>query len=224
MKSNAVTAILVNGNFFMKKYSEVYYRGINHTPLEVSRNFYIICHNHLGRYDYLHQILFYDCEPPEGNVGGTPVDLKADSGSTKQSDSRDELHAALKKCRQVTLKLSYYNDPKNRIIRPGETGNSPTHVRPLSSHKEEGMIQAIRERSISKKIERDIIFLAFKGLVKKIVLISSGDYGFVSAAKIAREKGVEFVLDSMWDPIDDTILEHIDSLRTTCPKPIKFDK
>jgi len=27
------------------------------------------------------------------------------------------------------------------------------------------------------------------------------------------------VLDPMWNPIDDTLFEHIDGLRSTCPKP-----
>jgi len=47
----------------------------------------------------------------------------------------------------------------------------------------------------------------------------SGDSDFVPAAKLARREGVDFVLDPMWQNIDDDLFEHIDGLSSTCERP-----
>ena len=68
------------------------------------------------------------------------------------------------------------------------------------------------------KIGLDIASLAYKNYVDKIILIS-GDGDFVPAAKLARREGVDFVLDPMWNNIDDSLFEHIDGLKSTSPRP-----
>lgn len=64
----------------------------------------------------------------------------------------------------------------------------------------------------------DIASLAYRRQVNKIVLIS-GDADFVPAAKLARREGIDFVLDPMWSTIRPDLFEHIDGLRSVCPKP-----
>ncbi len=73
------------------------------------------------------------------------------------------------------------------------------------------------------KIGVDIASLALKRFVKQIVLIS-GDADFVPASKLARREGIDFILDPMWNKIDDALFEHIDGLRSTCPKPKKGEE
>ena len=53
-------------------------------------------------------------------------------------------------------------------------------------------------------------------LQKQIILIS-GDSDFVSAAKLARREGIDFILDPLGAPIKPDLFEHIDGLRT-CDK------
>lgn len=60
--------------------------------------------------------------------------------------------------------------------------------------------------------------LAFKRQVSQIVLVS-GDSDFVPAAKQARREGVDFVLDPMWATIRPDLHEHVDGLRSVCPRP-----
>ena len=60
--------------------------------------------------------------------------------------------------------------------------------------------------------------MAHKKQVDQIILIS-GDSDFVPAAKHARREGIDFVLDPMWWNVKDSLLEHIDGLRTCCAKP-----
>ena len=64
----------------------------------------------------------------------------------------------------------------------------------------------------------DIASLAFKQQVSQMVLIS-GDADFVPAAKLARREGVDFILDPMWSTIRPDLYEHIDGLRSVCPRP-----
>ena len=44
-----------------------------------------------------------------------------------------------------------------------------------------------------------------------------GDSDFVSAAKLARREGIDFILDPLGAPIKPDLFEHIDGLRT-CDK------
>lgn len=70
------------------------------------------------------------------------------------------------------------------------------------------------------RIGVDVASLAFKKQVDQIVLIA-GDADFVPAAKLARREGIDFVLDPMWQAIPSSLMEHIDGLRSTCPKPAR---
>lgn len=68
------------------------------------------------------------------------------------------------------------------------------------------------------RIGVDVASLSFKKQVDQIVLIA-GDADFVPAAKMARREGIDFILDPMWQTIPDGLMEHIDGLRSTCPRP-----
>ena len=57
--------------------------------------------------------------------------------------------------------------------------------------------------------------------VNQIVLIS-GDEDFVPAAKLARREGIDFILDPLWNPVDDNLFEHVDGLHSTSPKPRQY--
>ena len=68
------------------------------------------------------------------------------------------------------------------------------------------------------RIVLDIAALSYKRLVDRIVLIS-GDSDFVPAAKVARREGIDFVLDPMWNHINNSLFEHIDGLNSTIKRP-----
>jgi len=64
----------------------------------------------------------------------------------------------------------------------------------------------------------DVASLAYKQQVNTIVLVS-GDADFVPAAKLARREGIDFMLDPMWATIRPDLSEHVDGIRSVCPKP-----
>lgn len=76
----------------------------------------------------------------------------------------------------------------------------------------------VRQKGVDMRIGVDVTSLTLKGQVDQIVLMA-GDADFVPAAKIARREGIDFILDPMWQTIPAGLHEHIDGLRTTCPKP-----
>lgn len=83
---------------------------------------------------------------------------------------------------------------------------------------EDDIFYNVIQKGVDIRIGIDIASLAFKRLVGKIILVS-GDSDFVPAAKLARREGIDVVLDPMWQNVDDKLFEHIDGLKSTCPRP-----
>jgi uncharacterized LabA/DUF88 family protein len=76
-------------------------------------------------------------------------------------------------------------------------------------------------KGVDMKIGLDIASVAYKKQADQIVLVAR-DADFVPAAKLARREGIDFVLDPMWITIANDLHEHIDGLRSTCPRPRKI--
>ncbi len=76
----------------------------------------------------------------------------------------------------------------------------------------------IKQKGVDMRIGLDIASMAYKKQVDRIVLIA-GDSDFVPAAKHARREGIDFILDPMWQPIKQSLQEHIDGLDSKTPKP-----
>ena len=79
---------------------------------------------------------------------------------------------------------------------------------------EKDCILQIEQKGVDMRIGLDIASLAYKKQVDQIVLIS-GDSDFVSAAKLARREGIDFILDPLGAPVKPDLFEHIDGLRTS---------
>lgn len=71
----------------------------------------------------------------------------------------------------------------------------------------------LEQKSVDTKLGMDITTLAMDRLVDVIVLIA-GDADFVPAAKLARMKGIDFVLDPLWANTTSSLSEHVDGLRS----------
>ncbi|WP_231366602.1 NYN domain-containing protein [Thioalkalivibrio sp. ALE31] len=76
----------------------------------------------------------------------------------------------------------------------------------------------LRQKGVDMRLGIDIAALSFKQQVNQIILVS-GDSDFVPAAKLARREGIDFILDPMWATIRPDLHEHIDGLRSVCPRP-----
>ncbi len=76
----------------------------------------------------------------------------------------------------------------------------------------------LTQKGVDMRIGLDIASLSHKRLVRRIVLVAA-DADFVPAAKFARREGIDIILDPMWWGVSDDLFEHIDGLRSVCPKP-----
>ncbi len=76
----------------------------------------------------------------------------------------------------------------------------------------------LRQKGVDMRIGIDITTLTLKGQVDTIVLVT-GDSDFVPAAKVARREGVEFILDPMWQSVNDDLYEHVDGVCSGFSRP-----
>ncbi len=210
-------AILVDGGFFLKRYRSCYKDSASHDPQTVAKNMYTMLMSHVDN-ARLYRILFYDCPPLEKKAHNPITGKCIDFGKSKQADFRREFHNELKKRRKVALRLGYLKDNGGWIISPPKTKQILKGSCAISDLTEYDVTFDIRQKGVDIKIGLDIASLAYKTLVDRIILVS-GDADFVPAAKLARREGIDFILDPMWKAIDPALHEHIDGLRSTCPRP-----
>lgn len=223
------TAILVDGDFFLRRYEVIYGRnGADRTASDLHK----MCLAHLaerrnndrsdvppGPRRELYRIFFYDCPPLKKKAHHPLTGKSIDFSKTDLAIFRTQLHAELRKSRKVALRLGYLDE------RNAQWTIKPTKMKDILAGKlqrdalDEGdVIYYARQKGVDMRIGLDIASLAFKRQADQIVLIA-GDSDFVPTAKLARREGIDFILDPMWHPIKEDLHEHIDGLRTVCPRP-----
>lgn len=69
----------------------------------------------------------------------------------------------------------------------------------------------LRQKGVDMRIGIDIASLTLKKQVDTIILVT-GDSDFVPAAKVARREGVEFLIDPLWQKVNDDLHEHVDGV------------
>lgn len=209
-------AVLIDGGFFIKRYRALISKG--HTAKQVADQLYTFALRHVGLGNHLYRIFYYDCIPFEKKVHNPITKRVVDFKKTEQYSFRMELFEELKKKRKIALRLGTLKDSHSWSFRPGLTKELLSGKLTISDIQESDISYDLRQKGIDMKIGVDIASLTLKKFVSQIVLIS-GDADFVPASKLARREGVDFILDPMWNPIDDSLFEHIDGLKSTCPKP-----
>lgn len=216
------TAILVDGGFFIKRYRQIYTKATDQLPQKVAKNLYEICLKHLSSNQKetrsLYRIFYYDC-PPLMKKAHHPLNRRAiDFSKTNEAIFRIALHSELRKVRKVALRMGRLSDSSNWQIKPEKLKELLANKIAFDAIQENDLVYETKQKGVDMKIGLDIASLSYKRLVKQIVLIA-GDSDFTPAAKLARREGIDFILDPMWNPINQDLHEHIDGLMSTCPQP-----
>lgn len=198
---------------------------------------------------YVYRIFYYDAYPFEGQAHHPLTNRQIDFGKSDRATFQHEIFALLKKQRNVALRLGKVNRvggwslTGNRLqkllatraalnaidldhtLADGSLNLSAEHVtelRRLQSHwgaiEDHHVALDLRQKGVDMRIGLDIASLTLKRLAKTVVLIA-GDSDFVPAAKLARREGLQFILDPMWQKVNDDLYEHIDGLYSGLPKP-----
>jgi uncharacterized LabA/DUF88 family protein len=222
---NLKVAILVDGSFFLKRHRSLNKNtpGFNqYDPIQTGKDFYHIVLSHLKSKSnqdqyYLYRILYYDCFPFNKKVHHPITGKVIDFSKTQTAQFRIAFFEELKKKRKVALRLGEVKDHAGWVLRPDKTKGLLNRKVTVDELQEEDVYYDINQKGVDIRIGLDIAALSYKRLVDKIILIS-GDSDFVPAAKVARREGIDFVLDPMWNPIDNSLFEHIDGLHSTIKK------
>lgn len=216
------TAILVDGGFYIKRYREILRNGSNGTPDQVARYLFKMALDHLNDHDgtrrELYRIFFYDCAPYRRTQVHPLTGEEYDFSQTEEASFRRALHDELRRQRKMALRLGHLIEGRGWQISRDKTRALLSKEISMDELEFRDVYFDLRQKGVDVKIGLDIASLAYKRLVDQIILVA-GDSDFVSAAKLARREGIDFVLDPMWHPIHSSLLEHIDGLRSTCPRP-----
>jgi len=213
------TAILIDGDFFLKRYRQL--RG-RVSPERVAKDLHGMCLAHLdqrdGRRD-LYRILFYDCAPLSKKAHNPLTGRAIDFSKTPTAEWRREFHDRLRCMRKVALRLGYLNEKLGHwTIRDTLIGDVLTGKLGVSELDETDVVYSAPQKGVDMRIGLDIASMAFKHQVDQIILVA-GDSDFVPAAKLARREGIDFILDPLWATIRPDLHEHVGGLHTVVPRP-----
>lgn len=219
--SPTVTAVLVDAEFYLKRARRLF--GTL-DPNAAALKLHSIALDHLNdnkgrRVSRLYRIFVYDA-PPAAWKGHTAIGKKSiNLGESATALWRNSFHEALRGMRKVALRMGEI--PTSQIrwqLKPDALKEFINGKRDWQTLADEDFRLELRQKGVDMRLGLDIASLAFKQQVNQIVLIS-GDADFAPAAKLARREGIDFVLDPLWSTVRSDLFEHIDGLRTLCPKP-----
>ena len=207
------TAILVDGGFYRRRAQIVL--GTK-SAKERADELEMYCKRHITRKErsVLYRIFYYDCPPSSKKLFHPFLKEQVDLGKSELYMWTNDFLNELKKKRKFAIRLgklaeeqAYYT-LKPDVVKTLFNGNKR-----LEDVTENDFSISISQKGVDMKIGLDIASLAYKHQVDQIILIS-GDSDFVSAAKLARREGIDFILDPLGAHIKPDLFEHIDGLRT----------
>ena len=208
------TAILVDGGFYRRRAQAVF--G-DTTAEERAIELANYCKRHLnshGENNDLYRIFYYDCAPSNKRIYHPFLKQQVDLGKTDLYEWTIRFFNELKKKRKFAIRLGKLAEEQaHYTIRPQTVKKLCNGRIQFSDLQENDFCLEIDQKGVDMKIGLDIASMAYKHQVDQIVLIS-GDSDFVSAAKLARREGIDFILDPLGAPIKPDLFEHIDGLRT----------
>lgn len=219
------TAILVDAAFFLRRFAKIWPSSEKATASDVAKRLYQTALDHLNqsiagktvRRD-LYRVFVYDC-PPLSKKAHHPISKRAvDFGKSEEAIFRTAFHSEIIKLCKAALRLGRLSDQSSWRIHPTAVKDLLSGKRRVSDLSDHDFLYEFKQKGVDIRIGIDICSLTLKRQVDQIVLIS-GDADFVPAGKLARREGVDFVLDPMWSSIGVDLTEHIDGLRSTCPRP-----
>jgi len=224
------TAILVDGsffvqraNFFRRKYfaSQADFTAVHYVEIlqGVIKRHLASDTNRTQHSHYLYRTFYYDSAPLDLSIH---LPLVAPGESNKriehfanrpENKCRLELLELLRSQRKVALRLGVIKHHKRWKIKDKTIREMLDRNLSVDDLTNEHFYFESQQKGVDIKLGLDIASLSYEKLVDQIVLIA-GDSDFVPASKLARMKGIDFVLDCLRNNIDPSLTEHIDGLNS----------
>jgi uncharacterized LabA/DUF88 family protein len=195
--------------------------------------------------DHVYRLFYYDARPYDRAPHHPLKNRQIDFGKTPKAKFRLRLFDELRRKRKFALRLGQLKKdgdwvPHNRHMKgllkikhhadyvaevlngaAVDTDKSAAALRALSAWKaleEDDIELPLRQKGVDMRIGLDISTMTLKRQVDTIILVT-GDSDFIPAAKLARREGVEFILDPMWQSVEDDLQEHVDGIASGFDKP-----
>src|SRR5271169_6479289 len=218
------TAFFVDAGFYLKRFPRVYRTKDETDPVIVARTLHEMCFGHLTQrggveQKDLYRIFVYDCVPLTKKAE-LPISRQSiDFSQTTTAKFRLDFHEELRRLRKVALRLGRLQDGRAWKLRPAVMKALLKRERQFVGLTDADFVYDVQQKGTDMRIGVDIASVAHKRQADQMILVA-GDADFVPAAKLARREGIDFILDPMWNPISNDLHEHIDGLRSTCPRPV----
>lgn len=220
------TAILIDGGFFFHRV-DFFLRKNKISALSSEQLAQLIWDISLWHIKYeeparpkeLYRIYFYDCPPLDRQVNFPikPDGYKTTPQKNFKKDTayqlRQDTHSQLRKKRKTALRMGHLSKHGKWVLNDNSLKDLLDAKKCWPEIKNDDFHYQVTQKGIDIQLGLDIATMAFERLVDNIILIA-GDADFVPAAKLARSKGIDFVLDPLWSTISDELNEHIDGLRS----------
>lgn len=208
-------AILIDGAFYKKMVA--CFQG-NQSPKESANNLYKYCQRHVysGSKEicFLYRVFYYDCPPSSKNIYHPLLQKSVNLSKSSLHKWNMDFLNELKSKRKFALRLGSLSDEHATYnLNPEVTKKLLNNSLSLSDITEKDFHLSMKQKGVDMRIGIDIVSMAIKKQVDRIVLIS-GDSDFVPAAKMARREGIDFILDPLRAPIKPELYEHIDGLKS----------
>ena len=209
------TAILVDGGFYRRRALKCLGSA---SANDRANELIAYCWRHLKWHDEeehdLYRIFYYDCEPLSIQVYHPFLKKNVDLSKSGTYQWSYDFYSALKTKRKVALRMGEMSAVSAKIVLKDKVQKKLFQgTIAFDDLKESDFVFKADQKGVDMKIGLDIASLAYKKQVDQIVLIS-GDADFVSASKLARREGIDFILDPLYANIKPSLNEHIDGLRT----------
>ena len=222
------TAILIDGSFFIKRVQHFHKKYFAANPDLTPQNLISIL-NAIKAYHlqknlskgkpncFLYRCFYYDAAPLSIKAH-YPITVDCehhprliDFSKLPESICRNAFFALLKKQRKTALRLGHVKYYKQWNLKPKALSDLIDGSQKFQELKPEDFYYESQQKGVDIKLGVDIATLAYDKLVDQIILIA-GDSDFVPAAKLARTKGIDFILNPLHNNIDPSLDEHIDGL------------
>ncbi len=209
------TAILVDGGFYRRRAQIMLGEK---SAVDRAKELENYCRRHLAEKNQpphdLYRIFYYDCPPMTKKVYHPFLKQQVDFSKSDLYSWMESFLDELKHRRKFALRMGKLADSQAcYTLRPDVVKKLCNGRIQFEDLTESDFMITVDQKGVDMKIGLDIASMSYKKQVDQIVLIS-GDSDFVSAAKLARREGIDFVLDPLGAPIKPDLFEHIDGLRT----------
>jgi uncharacterized LabA/DUF88 family protein len=211
------TAILVDIGFFLFRYKACYPGKDRNDPRSVAADLYTIMMKHVEDQE-LYRIFVYDCPPFEGKAQNPISGKTVNFQNTEIAKFRKQFHEELIRKRKIALRRGTIKITNNWHIQARKMKELFKHPDLFTKLSEDDVYYEMTQKGVDMRMGLDIASLAYKKLVKTIILVT-GDSDFVPAAKLARREGIDVILDPMWQVVSPSLHEHVDGVQSTCAKP-----